>query len=72
LSFFVTKARGEQETFQAADFMARGEVVGLGVETALAAALYLAKHQLPMACSIILLTAREYKARLHFGHRTSI
>jgi len=60
----VVLQRGEQAALQAADFMARGEVVGLSAETVLAAALYSAKHQLPMADSIILLTAREYKATL--------
>ena len=60
----VVLQRGEQAALQAADFMARGEVVGLSAETALAAALYSSKHQLPIADSIILLTAREYKATL--------
>ena len=46
------------------DFMARGEIVGLDADTALAAALYSAKHQLPMADSIILVTARNYQATL--------
>jgi len=56
--------RGEPAAPQAADFMARGEIVGLNADTALAAALYSAKHQLPMADSIILLTARACQATL--------
>jgi len=60
----VALQRGEQAALQAADFMARGEIVGLSADTAVAAALCSAKHQLPMADSIILLTAREYKATL--------
>ncbi|MDZ7594853.1 MAG: type II toxin-antitoxin system VapC family toxin [Thiobacillus sp.] len=60
----VALLRGEQAAHQAADFMSRGEIVGLNADTALAAALYSAKHQLPMADSIILLTAREYQAVL--------
>jgi predicted nucleic acid-binding protein len=44
--------------------MSRGEIVGLNADTALAAALYSAKHQLPIADSIILLTAWEHQAIL--------
>jgi predicted nucleic acid-binding protein len=60
----VALLRGENAARQAADFMGRGEIVGLNGETALAAALYSAKHQLPMADSIILLTALEYQCTL--------
>ncbi|MHB0974100.1 MAG: PIN domain-containing protein [Thiobacillus sp.] len=60
----VALLRGEQAAHQAADFMSRGEIVGLGPDTALAAALYSAKHQLPMADSIILQIAREHQATL--------
>ena len=60
----VALLRGEQPARQAADFMARGEIVGLNADTALAAALYSARHQLPMADSIILLTAQEHQATL--------
>ena len=60
----VALLRGESAAHQAADFMARGEIVGLNADTALAAALYSAKHQLPMADSIILLTAQEHQATL--------
>lgn len=60
----VALLRGEAPARQAADFMTRGEIVGLSADTALAAALYSAKHQLPMADSLILLTAWEYHATL--------
>lgn len=60
----VALQRGEQAALQAADFMARGEIVGLDADTAVAAALYSAKHQLPMADSIILVTARNLQATL--------
>ena len=60
----VALQRGEPAARQAADFMARGEIVGLNADTALAAALYSAKHQLLMADSIILLTAHEHQATL--------
>lgn len=60
----VALLRGEKSARQAADFMARGEIVGLNADTALAAALYSAKHRLPMADSIILLIAQEYQATL--------
>jgi predicted nucleic acid-binding protein len=60
----VALQRGEPAARQAADFMARGEIVGLDADTALAAALYSAKHQLPMADSIILLTAQAHQATL--------
>ena len=60
----VALQRGEPAARQAADFMARGEIVGLDADTALAAALYSARHQLPMADSIILVTARNLQATL--------
>lgn len=60
----VALQRGEQAARQAAEFMSQGEIVGLNADTALAAALFSAKHQLPMADSIILLTAQEHQATL--------
>lgn len=60
----VALQRGEPAARQAADFMARGEIVGLDADTALAAALYSARHQLPLADSIILVTARHFQAAL--------
>jgi len=60
----VALQRGEAAARQAADFMARGKIVGLDADTALAAALYSAKHQLPIADSIILVTALHHQATL--------
>lgn len=60
----VALQRGEQAARQAADFMTRGKIVSLDADTALAAALYSARHQLPMADSIILVTARNFQATL--------
>lgn len=60
----VVLQRGEAAARQAAEFMAKGRVVDLDVETALAAALYSAQHRLPMADSIILCTALSHKAAL--------
>jgi predicted nucleic acid-binding protein len=60
----VALQRGEPAARQAADFMARGTIVGLDADTALAAALYSARHQLPMADSIILVTALHHQATL--------
>lgn len=60
----VALQRGEQAAQQAAEFMAQGEIIALDANTSLAAALYSAKHQLPMADSIILLTALEHQATL--------
>ncbi|MCU0810298.1 MAG: type II toxin-antitoxin system VapC family toxin [Thiobacillaceae bacterium] len=60
----VALQRGEAAARQAAEFMAKGQIAELGAGTALAAALYSAKHQLPMADSVILCTAMEHKATL--------
>jgi predicted nucleic acid-binding protein len=60
----VALQRGEAAARQAAEFMAKGQIVEPGAGTALAAALYSAKHQLPMADSVILRTAMEHKATL--------
>lgn len=60
----VALQRGEAEARKAADFMAQGEPLPLDEDTAFAAALYSANHQLPMADSIILISAREQGAML--------
>lgn len=60
----VALQRGEEAATQAADFMALGVPVLLTAETALRAALYSARHQLAMAHSIILSSARERGATL--------
>lgn len=60
----VALQRGEAAARQAAEFMGRGQIVGLDADTALAAALYSAEHRLPMADSIILHTAWKFDATL--------
>lgn len=60
----VALQRGEAAARQAAEFMAQGTLLPLNADTALAASLYSAKHQLPMADSIILCAALEHKATL--------
>ncbi|MDP2795735.1 MAG: type II toxin-antitoxin system VapC family toxin [Sulfurisoma sp.] len=60
----VALQRGEAAAHRAAEFMAQGEIIPLGADTALTAALYSAKHQLPMADSLILIAAREHQATL--------
>lgn len=60
----VALQRGEAAAQQAAEFMAQGEIITLGANTAFAAALYSAKHKLPMADSLILMTAQEHEATL--------
>lgn len=60
----VALQRGEAAARQAMEFMAQGVPLALGAETAFAAALYSAQHQLPLADSIILISARENDAIL--------
>ena len=60
----VALLRGEAAAQQAAEFMAKGDIITLGANTAFAAALYSAKHKLPMADSLILITAQENQATL--------
>lgn len=60
----IALQRGEAAAQQAAEFMAQGEVILLGANTAFAAALYSAKHKLPLADSLILMTAQEHQATL--------
>ena len=60
----VALLRGEAAAQQAAEFMAKGDIITLGANTAFAAALYSAKHKLPMADSLILITAQENQAML--------
>lgn len=60
----VALQRGEDAARRAADFMAQGIPLSLGFDTALAAARYSAQHRLPMADSIILVSAREQGAVL--------
>lgn len=60
----VALQRGEAAARLAAEFMAKGRVVELDANTALAAALYSAEQRLPMADSIILCTALQHNATL--------
>lgn len=60
----IALQRGEAAAQQAAEFMSQGEVIPLGANTAFAAALYSAKHKLPLADSLILITAQEHQATL--------
>jgi predicted nucleic acid-binding protein len=60
----VALLRGEEAARKAADFMAQGVSLPLNEETAQAAALYSARHQLAVADSIILISAREQSATL--------
>lgn len=60
----VALQRDEEAARKAADFMAQGRPLPLSEETALVAALYSARHQLAMADSIILVSAREQGATL--------
>lgn len=60
----VAIQRGEAAARKAADFLAQGQSVPLGAETAYAAAIYASKHQLPLADSLILMCARENGAVL--------
>ena len=52
----------ENEALQAVVAMQRGEVVELGARLAISPSRLSLEHQLPMADSIILATAQEYKA----------
>ena len=58
----VLRETGENEALQAAAAMQKGKVVDLTSSLALAASKLSLGHQLPMADSIILATAREYAA----------
>ena len=60
----VLQQRNEDAALQAAAVMTRGQVVDLDVPLALDAAKISADLRLPMADSIILATARAYKATL--------
>jgi predicted nucleic acid-binding protein len=60
----VLQQRNEGDALQAIAVMQRGEVVGLDTPIALRAAKLSLAHQLPMADSVILSTAKTYKATL--------
>ena len=58
----VLRESGENAALQSAAAMQRGTVVGLTTSLAIAASKLSIQHALPMADSIILATAQEYKA----------
>jgi len=60
----VLRESGEHEALQAAVAMRRGMVVDLTAELAIAASKLSLEHDLPMADSIILATAKEVKATI--------
>ena len=60
----VLRESGENEALQAVVAMQKGKVVDLGTSLALSAARLSLEYQLPMADSIILATAQEFKATI--------
>ena len=60
----ILRESGENEALQAAIAMQKGTVVDLNAPLAIAASKLSLEHNLPMADSIILATAQEFKAIL--------
>jgi toxin FitB len=60
----ILRESGENEALQAVVAMQKGTVVDLNAPLAIAASRLSLEHQLPMADSIILATAQEFKAIL--------
>ena len=58
----ILRESGENEALQAVAAMRKGKVVDLSAQLAIAASRLSIEHQLPMADSIILATAQEFKA----------
>jgi toxin FitB len=58
----ILRESSENEALQAVVAMQKGKVVDLNATLAIAASRLSMEHQLPMADSIILATAQEYKA----------
>jgi len=58
----ILRESGENEALQAAVAMQKGRVVDLSTSLAIAASRLSLEYQLPMADSIILATAQEFKA----------
>ena len=58
----ILRETSENEALQAVVAMQKGKVVDLSTPLAIAASRLSLEHQLPMADSIILATAQEYKA----------
>lgn len=60
----ILRESTENDALQAAVAMQKGQVVNLNTPLAIAASRLSLEHQLPMADSIILATAQEFKATL--------
>ncbi|HQL01118.1 MAG TPA: type II toxin-antitoxin system VapC family toxin, partial [Smithellaceae bacterium] len=60
----ILRESSENEALQAVVAMQKGEVVDLNKALALSAARLSLEHQLPMADSIILATAQQFKATI--------
>ncbi len=60
----ILRESSENEALQAIVAMQRGKVVDLNASLAIAASKLSIEHQLPMADSIILATAQEFKAMI--------
>ena len=60
----IRRESGENEALQAVVAMQKGKVVDLDTKRAIAASRLSLEHQLPMADSIILATAQEFKATI--------
>ncbi len=60
----ILRESGENETLQAVVAMQKGKVVDLNASLAIAASKLSLEHNIPMADSIILATAQEFKALL--------
>ena len=58
----ILRESGENDALQAVVAMQKGKVVDLSAQLAIAASRLSIEHQLPMADSIILATAQEFKA----------
>jgi len=60
----ILREAGENEALQAVVAMRKGKVIDLNTSLALSAAKLSLEHQIPMADSIILATAHEFKATI--------
>ena len=60
----ILRESSENEALQAVVAMQKGEVIDLNISLALAAARLSLEHRLPMADSIILATAQEFRATI--------
>ena len=60
----ILRESGENEALQAVVAMQKGRVVDLNAPLAISASMLSLEHNIPMADSIILATAQEYKAAI--------